>query len=173
MLRSVLQYPTAVHLPILRVCTQLRTRGVTVEPHIRTLLRLVSLAAIVILVAACSQEPTTASAPDSEVFFPRQLGGTSTDAALLKGKLVLDDQGCIRVNSDAGYLLLWPEDFSVRGTGSSVQILDGQERVVARIGDQVEMSGGAVDTHEWPHSKAVQDLPAECKGPYWMVGKFG
>ncbi len=90
-----------------------------------------------------------------------------------KGKLVLDDQGCIRVNSDAGYLLLWPEDFSVRGTGNSVQILDGQERVVARIGDQVEMSGGAVDTHEWPHSKTVRDLPAECKGPYWMVGKFG
>jgi len=95
--------------------------------------------------------------------------------ALLIGKLVLYDyQRCPRVTSDSGltdYLLLWPPDYGARVKNGEVEIVDGSGQVVARVGEEVRLSGGAIPV-DWDSEKYRQlhyELPGDCHGPYWIV----
>ena len=95
--------------------------------------------------------------------------------ALLIGKLVLYDyQRCPRVTSDSGltdYLLLWPPDYGARVKNGEVEIVDGSGQVVARVGEEVRLSGGAIPV-DWDSEKYRQlhyELPGDCHGPYWIA----
>lgn len=93
--------------------------------------------------------------------------------ALLFGKLVTVD-GCLRVNAsfgDVSYLLAWPPDFEISVKEDTIHIVkeDGQE-VVVRIGEMVQLSGGEVYAIEALSEPVRQRLPANCPGPYWVVG---
>jgi hypothetical protein len=95
--------------------------------------------------------------------------------ALLIGKLVLYDyQRCPRVTSDSGltdYLLLWPPDYGARVENGEVEIVDGSRQVVARVGEEVRLGGGAIPV-DWNSEKYRQlryELPGDCHGPYWIV----
>jgi hypothetical protein len=95
--------------------------------------------------------------------------------ALLIGKLVLYDyQRCPRVTSDSGltdYLLLWPPDYGARVENGEVEIVDGAGQVVARVGEEVRLGGGAIPV-DWDSEKYRQlyhELPGDCHGPYWIA----
>jgi len=95
--------------------------------------------------------------------------------ALLIGKLVLYDyQRCPRVTSDSGltdYLLLWPPDYGARVENGKVEIVDGAGQVVARVGEEVRLGGGAIPV-DWNSEKYRQlryELPGDCHGPYWIA----
>jgi hypothetical protein len=95
--------------------------------------------------------------------------------SLVAGKLVLHDyQRCPRVTSDSGlinYLLLWPPGYGARVENGEVEIVDGSGRVVARVGEEVRLGGGAipVDLDSEKYRQLRYELPGDCLGPYWIV----
>jgi hypothetical protein len=90
--------------------------------------------------------------------------------ALLVGELLLVD-GCLRINDsdDNGYLPIWPQNFSLRTKDNVIQVIDDTGRVIALVGDQLEISGGEMPA-EHIEKYSAQPLPSNCPGPYWIVG---
>lgn len=113
----------------------------------------------------------TASAP-SPTASPRIVATRWT--AELVGKLVTVD-GCLRVNSIHGgtsYLLVWPPEYTgkVSIEKGTVQIVDRDKMIVWHIGEMVHLGGGEVPSIEYLDERLRQKLPANCPGPYWVVG---
>jgi len=123
-----------------------------------------------------SARETDVCAPSSVpgVAFPRQEpveGIRATMEAELIGNLVLVD-GCLRVNSiygQASTLPVWPPEFTITADEDEIQVHDGDDQVVARVGQEVYMSGGEGSANSMPDCVREQ-LPAVCTGPYWIVG---
>lgn len=93
---------------------------------------------------------------------------------LLTGELVLFDR-CPRILTDDHpdrYLPLWPPDYGTRVADGEVEIVDGSGQVVARIGEEVRLSGGKipVDWDSEAFRRLYHELPGDCDGPYWIVG---
>ena len=109
------------------------------------------------------------------VFFPKQapvVGPREVMLALFEGQLVVVDR-CLRVNdsgSSTSYLLVWPPEYTVRGAANPIQVLDGAGQVAARVGEQVRVSGGEIKSVRYLDEQVRQTLPADCAGPYWIVG---
>ena len=110
--------------------------------------------------------------PGPTIFFPQGQEETEDGVrfvmqALLFGELVFEE-GSLRVNDADGvpsHLLIWPPDFTLSTENDGIQILNGGGEVVARVGDQLRISGGAVA------GPAYSELvPDEYPGPYWIVG---
>lgn len=82
------------------------------------------------------------------------------------GRLEIINQ-CLRLNSsssDTSYLLVWPSLFTL----DQDFILDQFGRQVARIGQEICISGGEIpNPAQWNQR---QIIPSECEGPYWAVG---
>ncbi len=99
--------------------------------------------------------------------------------AELIGDLVLVN-GCLRVNSiygDGSVLPIWPPEFTLKAekratvaAQDEIQVLDGAGQVVARAGQEVYMGGGGGSATSLADCVRGQ-LPADCTGPYWIVGE--
>lgn len=87
-------------------------------------------------------------------------------AAQLVGKLILVD-GCPRaeVSDGSSILLFWRYNYTIDRSVDPAQIRDDTGKVVAHIGDYVEMGGGnAPDSTE-------KKLRNGCAGPIWVAGE--
>jgi hypothetical protein len=120
-----------------------------------------------------SSAPTPLPTTDPTIFFPRPtpVEGASegVDEALFSGKLVVSD-GCLRMNNAEyhdSYLVIWPPDFKPRRQNGVIEILDGSDKVVGRVGDEVVTGGGEV-----PNAMVPQDIRSTCPGPYLVVGNW-
>jgi hypothetical protein len=98
----------------------------------------------------------------------------------LIGKLLLDREGCLRVDDptfdqdDPGYVPLWPPQYKPDVERGDVQILDGKGRVVARVGEGVDMGGGEIDIatleeFTFMDERLMRELSERCPGRYWLV----
>jgi len=91
--------------------------------------------------------------------------------ARITGKLTLTND-CFRItttDSESSHLLIWPAGFGVNVKNDHYQILDRNHNAIAQVGDNLCMSGGEITSAELA-SGYVQQLPAQCPGPYWIVG---
>jgi len=117
---------------------------------------------VLLTVTTCGNDHISAPTPE-----PTRL------TALLFGKLV-EVEGCLRVNevdNGASYLLAWPPDFAVDMEEDTVRVLDGSgKEIKLHIGEMVRISGGEVHSIEYLDERVQQKLPANCSGPYWVVG---
>jgi hypothetical protein len=109
-----------------------------------------------------------------EVFFPRQRKSGLGPSALGHGKLVVDDEGCIRMKplpQDPGFVPIWPSDYGLDTEGDKLQILDGKGKVVAQVGEEVSMGGGQVDVQRYVvDARTARVLRERCPGGgYWVV----
>ena len=81
----------------------------------------------------------------SEVFFPQAREGLDGGpAAGMAGKLVLDGEGCLRVESSrqgGTWIPVWPANLRLEMRGSKVCVADGGGRTVAEVGKKVCMGG--------------------------------
>ena len=130
---------------------------------------------------ASSQAATTGAASyetevfrGKEVFFPRQRKSGLGPSALGHGKLVVDEEGCIRMKplpQDPGYVPIWPSDYELDTGGGKIQILNGKGKVVARVGEEVSMGGGQVDVQKYVvDARTARELRERCPGGgYWLV----
>ena len=118
---------------------------------------------------ACNAAPTPTPNPTAEIVTIRM-------TAVLIGELIVSD-GCLRVKADNGtsYLLVWPdEQHIVSVEGDTVRIVDRVEgkTVVWHIGEIVRLGGGGGESIEHLDERLRPELPlpANCPGPYWIVG---
>jgi hypothetical protein len=113
--------------------------------------------------------------PRNIIHFPRQKrtnGEWAAMDALTRGTLVLADN-CIRLERDetlANYLLIWPPDFDISHENDTIEILNGDEKMVATLGDRVEMSGGEIHSLSMLDKYIQEQVPPQCPGPHWIMG---
>lgn len=120
-------------------------------------------------------EATTGSFVQDGIFFPVQKGPrTGAPDARAVGKLTLTDGRCLRLKELEGYrgdLLIWPPDYSLYTEGGFIRILDENDKVVAEVGDYLDMGGGIISLDVASISKNLrQELPKHCPPPYFLVG---
>ena len=115
--------------------------------------------------------------PDVEVYFPKQ-DGTLTAGQVVKrrvGELALDGK-CLGVRIIDGYgvpehaLLLWPSEFELNVQDGAVKVIDATGRVVARVGDEVEVSAFNVTYDQAIKHGGLEKITPACSAPYWAVG---
>ncbi len=143
------------------------------------------------LVAACGTSPTaqqggghtgaettgpvTASSKSVPgVFLPTQKASVySYLMASFRGELVLDREGCLRVRDEYGTLVpVWPAGFGVEASGGEVRLLNERGRVVARVGDDIEIGGGEAPPAErlaGVNERTKRELRERCPGQYWYA----
>lgn len=128
--------------------------------------------------AAAPGTPASSEAASDtpELFFPQQAavnGDRVVMEALTVGMLEVVDS-CIRLvhQNHPSYLVVWPPDVTLDTTQEFIQVRTKTGQLVAQVGSLVQMSGGVVDTVAQVEAKQAlsQPLPAECPGPYWIVG---
>lgn len=122
----------------------------------------------------------------SEVLFPKQkpLDGLPMSAGIT-GELILDDEGCIRIDSGGAIpdrLPLWPSYFELSAEGGELRILDGEGDFVARIGGRIDTGGCELQHGETKPRETFQvlrravggdmarQLRDRCSAPYWLIG---
>jgi hypothetical protein len=122
-----------------------------------------------------SNKPTATSTNNLTYFFPQQEevdGEREAMTAQIFGTLVVVEN-CIRVNvdeSDTSYLLVWPPDFTLDTEMGVIQILDKDGKVVAHVGDKVQIDGGEVRSLSVFSESMQERIPSSCSAPYWIVG---
>ena len=144
------------------------------------------------LIAACGVEgdgrapnepgtPAPTTGPDAaEVYFAKRRPGLDGGpTALLSGKLVLDDRGCLRVRLGADgptWVPVWPAGYELKPEEGSIRVegrlgLEGRGRgTVAEVGKKVTMGGGEVGLQkDIVGPRTVRELRERCPGEYWFV----
>jgi hypothetical protein len=115
------------------------------------------------------------------VFFPEQRPvPIGTPDSRESGELAVDGEGCLRIKAvadGAGYVPLWPADFELDG-GAPMQVLNGNGRVVARVGEEVVMGGGSVGRETLQENEVLDErtkrtLFERCPGPYFLADPEG
>lgn len=106
--------------------------------------------------------------PDPSVHFPQlKVPSGSYMAALLTGKLVLKD-GYLRVRDS---LIIWQPDYFVNGNNGTIEILDREGKVVAKVGEDVVMGGGQYPVPKEEINRRLREpLPPDAQGPFWLQG---
>ena len=148
----------------------------------RWILLPVTLLAASLFLAVCGgNDDDTVSAPtirdDSVSVFPTHDRPLPTDWGLghVKAKLAMEDD-CLRglghdLNEpNPSYLLVWPVGFELYQEGDSVSVRDRTGAVAASVGEEVRLSGRIIRSDS-DHARQIEEsVPAECVGPYYMVG---
>jgi hypothetical protein len=128
-----------------------------------------------LLAPACAAPgpPTTSTANVPEVSFAERQPGGEHLLSEIRGELILDDEGCLRVRTRSGArdVVVWPADFKADEADGEVRVLDSQGRVVARVGEAVYMGGGEspVSDNEAVDERTRQELRERCPGTYWIA----
>lgn len=96
--------------------------------------------------------------------------------ALFEGAVEEDDAGCLRLDSPDDATVVWPRGWGYDRQGATVRILNADGQLVARIGEQMSLGGGEVDTlpAAMGFTQADRDLAENhCPGRYWIVSDAG
>ncbi len=95
--------------------------------------------------------------------------------ALARGKVVVDDSGCIRLENDRSYdgdLIVWPPGYSMRTEGDEILIIKEDGETLVRVGDGIEFGGGQISSPDTREAYAKHlEIPKKCTGPLWIVGE--
>ena len=134
--------------------------------------RLMQIAAILviipILVIDCTGNSPSITQP--EPYFPVQKEvQTTMMLVLLPGKLVIDNNGYIRVDmiNESDPLIIWPYGYSLQIEGKDIWIINDKGQVIAKVGDAVELGGGFVGA-DIVEERTGQALPKDAAGPYFI-----
>ena len=102
------------------------------------------------------------------VYFPQLKtdSGEYMEAQLL-GEMVLDGY-YLRIDK---YLVIWRPGYSVRNNNGTIEVVDRNGEVVARVGEEIYMSGGEIKSLEFINTLIREPLPQDCEGPFWLQGE--
>ncbi len=124
-----------------------------------------------------SNSPATASNPSKTIFFPRQVK-TDGERAVMDGEIdgtLVMVNNCIRIQSDEAkesYLLIWPPDFDISIEDGTIEILNGDDTIVAHIGDMVHIGGGEIPLLSMLDKSIQEQVPPQCSARYWIIGDW-
>lgn len=110
--------------------------------------------------------------PSNEIHFLRQKPSDAPDMeALYEGRLVLSER-CLYLQSEdmsSTHAAIWPLEFSLTVQDESIQILNGDKKIVAQVGDQVLVGGGEIPPRSQEEFEQSFLGAFQCSGPYWLV----
>lgn len=114
------------------------------------------------------------------VFAAQQRRPNGVMDALFTGKVVLDAQGCFRLDIPPGEevstTVVWPFGASLEGRGPTMRVLDEDGRLIVRVGGDTSFGGGFVPGVDHMASTGalspnmVSALRIRCPGQFWIVG---
>jgi hypothetical protein len=104
--------------------------------------------------------------PDPSVYFPQlRMRSGSFMAALAVGELTLKD-GYLCIGES---LIIWQPDYFLNDNNGTIEVLDRNGKVVARVGEEVVMGGGGIPREE-VNRMIKEPLPEDCQGPFFLQG---
>jgi hypothetical protein len=106
------------------------------------------------------------------VFFAERLPGGEDMLSEVRGKLIPDDRGCLRLHSVGNsYAVVWPAGFEPAQGGGGVRVLDRGDRVSARVGKAVHMGGreSLISGNGAVNERTERELRERCPGTYWVA----
>jgi len=118
------------------------------------------------LLVACSPNPDPTPTPAALRIVTSDSSEPSGMEALLTGSLAVDDDGCVFAQTSGSRVtLVWPDGYSVRGDSASYEIVDRNDNVVAKSGEDLAIGGGGTDASDdsWGNVGCVE-------GDIWVVG---
>ncbi len=126
---------------------------------------LLSVIAYQLLIALPEAEPPAIQTSEQTVYFPQmESSGHDVNLVDVRGPLVLDDAGCLRLYGYEGQIIIWPHD------GYDVDLIDGlvalvdedTRQPIAFEGDWIKL-GGIVGFRDVERTMGRQ-LPDACDG---------
>ena len=113
--------------------------------------------------------------PDVPVYFPRweeeirkgQVAFSHTGELALDGKCLGVRNS--KVDAYEIALLFWPEAYDLNVENGVVEVLDKAGRVLARVGDEVELNAFRVTYDQARKFTGLNEIRTVCGGPYWVV----
>jgi hypothetical protein len=132
--------------------------------------------------AACAQADGTSPArsgndsPDGTVFLTQSTRPEAVMEALYVGKVKRDPQGCLRVESEGGAVVIWPYGFRLAERDGGLYVESEEGRTIGQIGGDFRMGGGFVPAGNTAALLSEADRPRAAKCPtenYWIVGDTG
>jgi hypothetical protein len=144
-------------------------RAIVSKRCVAMIARIGTLLVLLLGTTACVVSPSPASTPDAT---PEVIITALT--AEIRGKLVEID-GCLRVIDQvdqSARTLAWPPDVSAVVAADTVTVTFGlvtgdRREVGLHLGENVHIGGGEAEKLD---TQLQQRLPANCNGPYWVVG---
>ena len=113
--------------------------------------------------------------PDVPVYFPKWYEGIKKGQVEFshKGELALDGK-CLGVKTDGPdvfeiALLFWPEAYELNVEDGAVEVLDKRGRVLARVGDVVQVNAFRVTYDQARKYTGFNEIRTACGGPFWVV----
>ena len=94
--------------------------------------------------------------------------------ALFEGRVVADEEGCLRLDGPDAPTVIWPKGWALATVKGVRVVRNAAEREVGRIGGPFRLGGGVVPfLHEGIPMDAADREEAEraCPGRYWIVGE--
>ena len=114
--------------------------------------------------------------PDVPVYFPQWEDEIKMGQVVKPrtGELTLDGKCLVLRNILEGgvpehTLLLWPEAYDLSVENGVVEVLDTARRVVARVGDEVEINAFNVTYGQATKHGGLEEITPACSGGYWAV----
>ncbi len=94
--------------------------------------------------------------------------------ALFQGRVILDQAGCIRLDSAEGSTVVWPYGATLQQSGLELRVRAADGREIGRLGGSFRFGGGHVPTlHTFalaPEDRELAQL--SCPGDFWIVGEI-
>ena len=112
--------------------------------------------------------------PDDSIYFPQlKTRNASFMEALLIGRLEVEN-GCLlayQKGSDQPITIVWQTDYFLNNSEGSIEMLDRDGKVVARVGETIYLGGGEIGGIEDDQLQAP--MPEHCSSsPLWLMGEF-
>lgn len=103
---------------------------------------------------------------DDSIYFPRlKMRSGSYMQALLTGELTLKD-GYLCIGDN---IIIWQADYFLHNNNGTIEVLDRDGEVVARVGEEVVMGGGGISL-ELANRMIKEPLPEDCPYNPWLQG---
>ena len=114
--------------------------------------------------------------PDAQVYFPQWDEEIKTGQVVKPrtGELALDGKCLVLRNILEGdvpndTLLFWPETYGLNVHDGAVEVLDATGRIVARVGDEVQVNAFDVTYDQAIEHGGLEEITPGCWAPYWAV----
>ncbi len=112
--------------------------------------------------------------PDDSIYFPQlKTRSASFMEALLIGRLEVENGYLLayQEGSEQPITIVWQTDYFLHDNEGSIEMLDRDGKMVARVGETIYLGGGQVGSIGSDQLQAP--IPEQCSGsPLWLMGEF-
>ncbi len=104
--------------------------------------------------------------PDPSIHFPQlKMRSGSFMQVSMVGELILENSYlCV-----GDTVIIWQPDYFLNNDNGTIEILDRNGKVVARVGEEIVMGGGGIPI-EYVNRLIREPFPEDCSGPFFLQG---